>query len=97
MKKISFYLLVLLASIFLLAATFGQNNAEDSISTELKFADEVVKKLNSEDAIEIVKFIEQLLHDKEMAVKFADPTRLSADIMPVVVFIFVLLCLLLFC
>ncbi|UCH14165.1 MAG: hypothetical protein JSV22_13810 [Bacteroidales bacterium] len=93
MKKIIFYLPVLFACIFLLAATFGQNNSEDSVSTELKFVDEVVEKLNSEDAVEIAKFIEQLLHDREMAVKFADPTRLSADIMPVVVFIFVLLVL----
>lgn len=97
MKKMSFYLLVFFASFFLAIESFGQSGLGDSIKTDLKLSGEVVKKLDSKDIVEIVKFKEQLLHDKEMASKFAvDPSKLIGNfipLMPIIFFTFILLVL----
>lgn len=93
MKRIRFYILVLFASLFLTVGSFGQNRLKDSIMTDLKLSDDVVKKLDNKDVVETIKFIEQLLLDREMATRFADPSRTITDFMPVIFFIFLLIAL----
>jgi len=97
MKKNSFYLLVFLASFFLTLESYGQVGSSDSIKTDLKLSGDVVKKLDNKDIVEIVKFKEQLLHDKEMATKFAvDPSKFIGNfipLMPIIFFTFILLVL----
>ncbi len=97
MKKMRFLFLVLSASVFLTATSFGQNSLNDSAHSDLKLSDEVMKKLDSKDVVEIVKFKEQLQNDNEMATKFAvDPAKFISNfipIMPIILFSFILIVL----
>ena len=97
MKKISFYLLVLIASFILVNKSYGQSVLIDSIKTDLKLSEDIVEKLDSKEIVELIKFKEQLLNDNEMATKFAvDPTEVIGKfvpLMPIIVFTFILLIL----
>ena len=93
MKRISLYLMIIIESLFLSTVSFGQNSVMDSVVTGTKLSEEVSKKLDNNDVAETVKFIEQLLHDREMATRFADPSRTITDFMPVIIFIFILIAL----
>lgn len=87
----SIYIFVLLASFFIPIHLNGQQSIKDTTKADIEFIEDVVKKLESEDAAEIVKFIDQLLYDREQAVRFADTSRSVAEMMPVVVFVFLLI------
>jgi hypothetical protein len=93
----NFYLLVFFASYFLAFDSFGQATLSDSVKTNLNISDDIIKKLDSKDIVELVKFKEKLLHDKEMATKFAvDPSKFMGKfipIMPIIGFTFILLVL----
>jgi len=97
MKKMSLCFLVLVASFMLAMQSFGQNHQSDSIKTDLNLSSEVVKKLDSKEIVEIIKFREKLVHDKEMATKFAvDPSKMIGNfipLMPIIIFTFILLVL----
>ena len=97
MKKMSLCFLVLVASFMLAMQSFGQNHQSDSIKTDLNLSSEVVKKLDSKEIVEIIKFREKLVHDKEMATKFAvDPSKMIGNfipLMPIIFFTFILLVL----
>jgi hypothetical protein len=71
MKKMCF--LVLFAGLILTAQSFGQGSQHDSIKlqrdsvkTDLNLSDEVVKKLNSNEIVEIIKYREKLAQEKEL-------------------------------
>jgi hypothetical protein len=84
MKKMSFYFLVFIASFFLAIESFGQSSLKDSIKTDQNLSDEVVKKLDSKDIVEIIKFKEKLIQEKEIATKYAtiDPAKIVKGFMP---------------
>ena len=97
MKKMKFCFLVLLASFILVIQSFGQSKLSDSVKTDLNLSGEVVKKLDSKDIVEIVKYKEKLVQDRLTAEKFAvDPSKMIGKIipiMPIVFFTFILLVL----
>jgi hypothetical protein len=66
--------LVLFISHMLTAQSFGQGQPHDSIKlqydsvkTDLNLSDEVVKKLNNKEIVEIIKYKEKLAQEKELA------------------------------
>ena len=74
MKKMRFCFLVLFVSLTLAAQSSGQVIQSDSIKaqrysakTEFDLSGEVVKKLDSKDLVEIIKYREQLAQEKELA------------------------------
>jgi len=67
MKKMSFYFLVLFAISIVSLPTFGQSNQNDSIKTDLNLSSEVVSKLDNKDIVEIIKYREKLVQEKDMA------------------------------
>lgn len=74
MKKMRLCFLVLFASSILAVQSFGQGLQHDSIKiqrdsvkTDLNLSSEVVKKLDSKDIVEIIKYREQLAQEKELA------------------------------
>ena len=97
MKKMKFCFLVLFASFILVFQSFGQESHSDSVKTDLNLSSEVVKKLDSKDIVEIVKYKEKLVQDRLTAEKFAvDPSKMIGKIipiMPIVFFTFILLVL----
>ena len=97
MKKMKLCFLVLLASFILVIQSFGQSKLSDSVKTDLNLSGEVVKKLDSKDIVEIVKYKEKLVQDRLTAEKFAvDPSKMIGKIipiMPIVFFTFILLVL----
>lgn len=96
MKKMSFYLLVFFACSFIAFGSFAQDGL-DSINTDLNLSGEVLKKLDSKEIVEIIKYQQQLQIDKEMAFKMAvDPGQLMGKFiptMPIIGFTFILLIL----
>ena len=83
MKKMKFCFLVLLASFVLVFQSFGQENQSDSVKTDLNLSSDVVKKLDSKDIVEIVKYKEKLVQDRITAEKFAfDPSKFMESVMP---------------
>jgi hypothetical protein len=77
--------------------SFGQNSQGDSVKTDLNLSSEVVKKLDSKDIVEILKFKEKLQNDKEVAAKYAvNPSEFISNfvpIMPIILFTFILIIL----
>lgn len=74
MKKMRFCFLVLFASIILALQSFGQGNQRDtskfqrdSVKTDLNLSAEVVKKLDSKEIVEIIKYREKLARETELA------------------------------
>jgi len=101
MKKMSFYFLVLFASFILAVQSFGQNSQSDSnkfqsdsVKTDLNLSSEVVKKLDSKDIVEIIKYREKLAQEKEMAkAKMNLPnltSEFTATIWSILIVIFIL-------
>ena len=94
MKKMRFFLFVLITSVLFVNVTYGQSTLNDSLKSDLKLSNEVLKKLESKDIVEILKFKEKLQNDKEVATKFAvDPSeyiRNFVPILPIVLFTFIL-------
>jgi predicted PurR-regulated permease PerM len=74
MRKMKFYLMVLFACFILAIQLNGQN---DSAKIDLNLSSDVVKKLDANDIIEIIKYKEKLVHEKEMAEKYADPGNIG--------------------
>ena len=73
MKKMRFCLLVLFVSFILALQSFGQGNQRDtskfqrdSVKTDLNLSGEVVKKLDSKEIVEIIKYREKLAQEKEL-------------------------------
>ena len=97
MKKTRFCFLVLFASFMLAIQSFGQNSQSDSVKTDLNLSSEVVKKLDSKDIVEIIKFKEKLVQDRITSKEFAvDPSKMIGNfipIMPIIFFTFILLVL----
>lgn len=90
MKKIHYYVIVLLTIAFLPIKSSGQDNVADTTRMESESVDEITEQLDDENVIEVVRFIDQLLQDRETAVKQADPSRFTTDIIPVIVFLVVI-------
>jgi hypothetical protein len=74
MKKMRCCFLVFFAGFILTVQSFGQGNQNDSvkfqsdsIKTSLNLSDAVVKKLDSKDLVEIIKYHEKLVQEKELA------------------------------
>jgi len=74
MKKMRCCFLVLFAGFILTVQSFGQGSQHDSIKlqhdsvkTNLNLSDEVVKKLDNKDIVEIIKYREKLAQEKELA------------------------------
>jgi hypothetical protein len=84
MKKISIYFLVLFASLFIALQSFGQS---DSIKINLNISGEVLKKLDSKDIVEIIKFKEKLALDEEMAAKAKVPTKFEPNAISITIWI----------
>lgn len=68
-----FCFLVLFAGFILTLQSFGQGNhrdsvklQHDSVKTDLNLSDEVVKKLDNKDIVEIIKYREKLAQEKEL-------------------------------
>jgi hypothetical protein len=84
----------MIASVFIASFSYGQSNLRDSLQSDLKLSDEVLKKLDNKDIVEIIKFKEKLQNDNEMAVKFAvDPSKFISNfipVMPIILFTFIL-------
>jgi hypothetical protein len=97
MKKMRFLLFVLITSVFVVTISYGQNSLNDSLKSDLKLSNEVLKKLDSKDIVEILKFKEKLQNDKEVAAKYAvDPSKFIHNfipIMPIILFTFILMIL----
>jgi len=97
MKKMKLCFLVLLASFILVIQSFGQSNQSDSVKTNLNLSSEVIKKLDSKDIVEIVKYKEKFVQERLSAEKFAvDPSKIIGKfipIMPIIFFTFILLVL----
>jgi hypothetical protein len=97
MKKMSFYLFVIFITFFITIDSHGQSELNDSIKTDLKLTEDVVKKLDSKDIVEVIKYQQKLQNEKEMAFKVAvDPSKLIGKfipVMPIIGFTFILLAL----
>lgn len=73
MKKMRFCFLVLFAGFILAVQSFGQGRQHDtnklqrdSVKTDLNLSDEVVKKLDSKEIVDIIKYREKLAQEKEL-------------------------------
>ena len=86
MKKMRCCFLVLLVSLMLTLQSFGQGRQHDSIQlqhdsvkTDLNLSDEVVKKLDNKDIVEIIKYREKLAQEKELANAKMHLPQLTSD------------------
>jgi len=73
MKKMRFCFLVLFAGFILAMQSYGQGRQRDtiklqhdSVKTDLNLSGEVVKKLDSKEIVEIIKYRERLAQEKEL-------------------------------
>jgi len=97
MKKMRLFLVLLFAGSILSTGLFGQSTQTDSLKKYLYLSDEVVKKLDSKDIVEIIKYKEKLRQEKEMAgnpyakeVKNLKPGNLSITVWTILTFTFIL-------
>ena len=62
-----FCLSVLFASFFLAVQSSGQGSQSDSVKIDLTLSGDAVKKLDTKDIVEIIKYREKLTQEKELA------------------------------
>ena len=75
MKKVIFCLSFLFVSFFLSIQLYGQS---DSLKANVNLSDEVVKKLNNNEIVDIIKYKEKLAFDQEMA----EQAKIPIDFVP---------------
>ena len=69
MRKISHYLIVLAAIIFIASSASGQKSTKDSVKlkTDINLSEEVVKKLTNQEIVDIIKYKEELINERKLA------------------------------
>lgn len=96
MKKMRCCFLVILVSFALTAQSFGQGiesdstyHQQDSVKTDLNLSNEVVKKLDNKDIVEIIKYKEKLAQEKELANDKMNLSEKSGDFINIIIMILI--------
>lgn len=85
MKKVIFCFLFLFVSFFLSIQMYGQS---DSLKANVNLSDEVVKKLNNNEIVDIIKYKEKLAFDQQMAEQAKVPIDFAPNTFGISVWIF---------